>query len=98
MNEECLPPNETELSTEEPLYLLCVDDEVDLLSALIRLFRKESFRVLTATSGKEALGILKKTKNIEKKNLSNINQKNKKTEKKSDKRCDKKHRNVQQCH
>ncbi len=64
MNEECLPPNETELSTEEPLYLLCVDDEVDLLSALIRLFRKESFRVLTATSGKEALGILKKTKNI----------------------------------
>ena len=50
--------------SEEPLYLLCVDDEVDILRSLTRLFRKESFKVLTATSGQEALTILKSTKNI----------------------------------
>lgn len=38
--------------------LLCVDDEIDNLDALERLFRKD-YEVLKATSGKEALAILK---------------------------------------
>lgn len=38
--------------------LLCVDDEQDNVDALERLFRKD-YRVLKATSGKQALGLLK---------------------------------------
>ncbi len=47
-----------------PLTILCVDDEEDILKTLTRLFRKEPFRVLTASSGKEGLNILKNTENI----------------------------------
>ncbi|NOY62006.1 MAG: response regulator [Gammaproteobacteria bacterium] len=38
--------------------LLCVDDEVQILKALQRLFRPLPYRVLTANSGKQALQIL----------------------------------------
>ncbi len=53
-----------ELPSQEPFYLLCVDDEVSILKSLTRVFRHESFQVLTATSGQEALTILENTKNI----------------------------------
>lgn len=38
--------------------LLCVDDEENILAALKRLFRRDGYRVLTATSGEEGLAIL----------------------------------------
>ncbi|HHL39588.1 MAG TPA: response regulator [Deltaproteobacteria bacterium] len=38
--------------------LLIVDDEASILSSLVRLFRREDFRVLTATSGRNALKLL----------------------------------------
>jgi len=38
---------------------LCVDDEENILSALKRVLRKESYRVLTASSGADGLKILK---------------------------------------
>ena len=38
--------------------ILCVDDEVNILNALKRLLRKESYRLLTCTSGAEALELL----------------------------------------
>lgn len=41
--------------------ILCLDDEIDNVEALKRLFRKK-FQVLTATSGSEALELLDKNK------------------------------------
>lgn len=38
--------------------VLCVDDEKNILNALRRLLRKEAYRLLTCTSGREALAIL----------------------------------------
>jgi diguanylate cyclase (GGDEF)-like protein len=38
--------------------LMLVDDEVNVLSALRRVLRQEGYRILTATSGEEALEIL----------------------------------------
>jgi FixJ family two-component response regulator len=38
--------------------LLLVDDEVHILAALKRLFRRDGYRLLTATSGGEALALL----------------------------------------
>ncbi|MCW7753242.1 response regulator [Desulfobotulus sp. H1] len=38
--------------------ILCVDDEIGILHSLKRLLRKEIYRVLTASSGQEALTIL----------------------------------------
>jgi response regulator RpfG family c-di-GMP phosphodiesterase len=49
---------------EQPLSILCVDDEDNILKALNRLFRREPFRVLTANSGEEGLEILQSTNNI----------------------------------
>lgn len=40
--------------------VLCVDDEINILSALKRLLRKENYNLLTASSGKEGLAILEK--------------------------------------
>jgi diguanylate cyclase (GGDEF)-like protein/PAS domain S-box-containing protein len=40
------------------LTLLLIDDEQNILNSLKRLFRRESFRVLTANSGREALELL----------------------------------------
>ncbi len=39
--------------------VLCVDDEVNILHSLKRLLRKESYRVLTASSGADGLKVLK---------------------------------------
>ncbi len=58
------PPNHGVLLPDQPLSILCVDDEVNILNSLRRLFHKEPFRVLTASSGKEGLAILKQTENI----------------------------------
>ncbi len=49
----------TELPTEKPFSILCVDDEENILIALKRLFRAEPYQILTATSGKEGLEILR---------------------------------------
>ncbi len=38
--------------------VLCVDDEVNILNSLKRLFRKERFTFLTASSGAEALNLM----------------------------------------
>jgi two-component system, sensor histidine kinase and response regulator len=43
--------------------ILCVDDEIDNVDALERLFRRQ-YRVLKATSGKEALDLLAKIKSL----------------------------------
>ncbi|MFH1488953.1 MAG: response regulator [Pseudomonadota bacterium] len=39
--------------------ILCVDDEANILHSLKRLLRKEPYRLLTASSGREGLEILK---------------------------------------
>lgn len=43
----------------EPLTLLCVDDEIQILNSLKRTLRKEFYSVLVASSTKEALRLLK---------------------------------------
>ena len=40
--------------------LLCVDDEKNILQSLKRLLRKEDYRILTASSGREGLEAIKK--------------------------------------
>jgi response regulator RpfG family c-di-GMP phosphodiesterase len=40
--------------------VLCVDDEVNVLSALQRLLRREEFRFLTAANGDEGLAVLER--------------------------------------
>ena len=40
--------------------VLCVDDEVHILSSLVRLLRKESYDLVTAGSGEAGLAVLKK--------------------------------------
>ena len=42
--------------------VLLVDDDPNILSAILRSFRKEEFQVYTAHSGEEAVDILKRTK------------------------------------
>ena len=42
--------------------VLCVDDEQNILSSLKRLLRKESYRLLTATSGQQGLELLAQNK------------------------------------
>ncbi len=44
-----------------PATLLCVDDEANILSALMRLFRPCGYRVLTATSGEQGLDLMDET-------------------------------------
>ncbi len=63
-NEELPLADVTLPPLEAPLYLLCVDDEAEILKALTRVFRHESFKVLTAASGREALEIMARTENI----------------------------------
>ncbi len=41
-----------------PHTVLCVDDEINVLNALKRLFRKEGHTLLTASSGADALNLL----------------------------------------
>lgn len=50
----------SEGSTTETATVLMVDDEVNILHALKRAVRRESYRVLMASSGTEGLEILKK--------------------------------------
>ncbi len=50
--------------TDELLHVLFVDDEINILKTMTRLFREESFQVLTATSGQEGLTILRDTANV----------------------------------
>ncbi len=40
--------------------ILIVDDEENILNALKRLFRKESYQIFTADSGEEGLGVLER--------------------------------------
>lgn len=47
-------------ATEQPTTLLLVDDEPNILSSLQRVLRGESYRVLTAGGGEEALAILQR--------------------------------------
>ncbi len=50
--------------SDEPLRVLFVDDELNILKTMARLFREESFEVLTANSGQEGLNILRATANV----------------------------------
>ena len=63
-NEELPLADVTMTPPEAPLYILCVDDEAEILKALTRVFRHEAFKVLTASSGPEALAIMARTENI----------------------------------
>ncbi|MDD1620688.1 MAG: response regulator [Methylococcaceae bacterium] len=54
------PSSSTELAAE-PISLLFVDDEANILKALKRLFRSEDYIVHTAESGAEGLDILEHT-------------------------------------
>jgi len=40
--------------------VLCVDDELNILSSLKRMLRREDYRLLTANSGEEALSLIEK--------------------------------------
>ena len=42
--------------------IMLVDDEQSILNALKRLFRKTGYQILTASSGREGLELLKETK------------------------------------
>jgi response regulator RpfG family c-di-GMP phosphodiesterase len=64
MSEQSLLPESGAVAVEAPLSILCVDDEENILSSLSRLFRREPFQTLTASSGEEGLAILKSTPNI----------------------------------
>ncbi|MBT8340722.1 MAG: response regulator [Desulfatitalea sp.] len=44
--------------TDADHTVLCVDDEINILNALKRLLRREPYRLLTSTSGEEALDLL----------------------------------------
>lgn len=57
-------PNSDAAAAEQPLSILCVDDEAYILTSLTRLFRGEPYGVLTATSGEEGLAILKDAGNV----------------------------------
>jgi len=51
-------PAELTYNSHRPKTLLLVDDEVNILSALKRVFRRENYKVHTASSGQEALEVL----------------------------------------
>ena len=46
---------------DEPVRILCVDDEVPILKALRRIFMDTDYEILTASSGAEALELLSDT-------------------------------------
>ncbi len=50
--------------TDESLHVLFVDDEINILKTMTRLFREEPFKVLTASSGVEGLEILRASSNV----------------------------------
>lgn len=51
--------------TETPRTLLLVDDEENILASLRRLFRKDGYRVLCATSGQEGLAMLAREPSVD---------------------------------
>jgi diguanylate cyclase (GGDEF)-like protein len=51
-------PNKIELDDDARNTMLLVDDETSILAALQRVLRRENYRILTATSGDEALALL----------------------------------------
>lgn len=64
MNKPAVPSIPADTTPDQPLHILCVDDEENILKALRRLFRGEPFRVLMATTGAEGLSLLQSTGNI----------------------------------
>lgn len=60
MIQDSLPamPNPVEATEAAPWRILCVDDEPNILATLSRLFRKQRYRVSTATGGAEGLRLL----------------------------------------
>ena len=56
--EGCAP---TSLKEKAPTYaILFVDDEINVLKAMKRIFRRENYLLLTAQSGAQALSTLEK--------------------------------------
>ena len=53
-----------EIMSEDPVRVLFVDDEENILRSIKRLFMEESYEILTANSGEEALKLLKDHQNI----------------------------------
>jgi type II secretory ATPase GspE/PulE/Tfp pilus assembly ATPase PilB-like protein/FixJ family two-component response regulator/RNA polymerase subunit RPABC4/transcription elongation factor Spt4 len=53
-------PPPAEKSKAAPYKILFVDDEVNVLKAMQRIFRQENYTVLTAGSGQDALSVLAK--------------------------------------
>jgi response regulator RpfG family c-di-GMP phosphodiesterase len=49
---------------EQPVQILCVDDEENILKALRRVFRSQPYRILMATNGVQGLELLRNTENI----------------------------------
>jgi two-component system NtrC family sensor kinase len=49
----------------EPIRILCVDDEKNVLRAVERLFLDDEYEMFTALSGEEGLRILEREKNIQ---------------------------------
>ncbi|MGO4379153.1 EAL domain-containing protein [Pseudoduganella sp. RAF53_2] len=54
---KCLPPDPNQ-AAEPPQTLLLVDDDVNVLSSLHRLFRRDGYRILTAVSPAEGFELL----------------------------------------
>ncbi len=53
------------MNYDEPIRILCVDDEKNVLKALERLFLDDEYEILTASSGNEGLDILQKISPIQ---------------------------------
>jgi two-component system NtrC family sensor kinase len=49
---------------EEKVRILCVDDEVNVLNSIRRLFIDEDYEILSATSGEDGLAILKGSSHV----------------------------------
>jgi two-component system NtrC family sensor kinase len=45
---------------EEPIRILCVDDEAFMLSSLRRFFLDDDFEILTAASAREGLAVMRR--------------------------------------
>ncbi len=58
MNKLPTMQNRNSIPTRQPILILCVDDEENILKALKRVFRGEPYRVLMATTGSQGLAIL----------------------------------------
>ena len=49
------------VAKRQPYRLLLVDDEPNVLKALMRVFRQENYQVVIAVNGQEALKLLEKS-------------------------------------